>query len=88
MNQHAINARAYGMAQGAMSELKAAIFLLLTEASEPGLRNVDIGRALGIYAGHEAHEGHIPRALLSIMESDGTVSQDSETKRWTIQSNI
>ena len=40
---------------------------------EPDAQIVDIGRGLGIYGGHVNHEGHIPRTLLSIMESEGVV---------------
>lgn len=75
---------AYAQAQRAMAELKAAVYLLLANGPPEGLRNADIGRSLGIYAGHVGHEGHIPRTLLRMMAEEGVVEQDSETHRWTI----
>ena len=38
----------YAIAQRAMAELKAAVYLLLKTGPASGLRNADIGRALGI----------------------------------------
>lgn len=72
---------AYMLAQRAMADLKTAVLMLLSGSSE-GLRNVDIGKALGIYAGHVRHEGHIPRTLLEMMAQEGTVRQDKDTQRW------
>jgi len=74
----------YYLAQSAMAELKSAIHLLLSDAPD-GLKNVEIGRALGIYTGHVRHEGHIPRTLLAIMEAEGVVKQDEETKIWKLR---
>lgn len=48
------------------------------------MRNIDVGRALGIYMGHVEHEGHIPRTLLAIMEAEGVVEQDKATKTWRL----
>ena len=76
--------RAYADAQRAMAILKAAIYDTLLDASPVGLRNVDIGKSLGIHAGHVRHEGHIPRTLLAIMESEGVVEQDRETSLWRL----
>lgn len=76
---------AYHTAQRAIADLKAAIYIVLRTAHDDGLRNVDIGRTLGIYAGHIRHEGHIPRAVLALMEEEGVVVQHPETKRWTIR---
>jgi hypothetical protein len=76
----------YQLAQRAIADLKSAIYLLL-KTSQGGLRNSDIGRALGIYTGHVEHEGHIPRTLLAIMEREGVVQQDATTKKWTIKSH-
>jgi hypothetical protein len=75
---------AYALAQRAMADLKAAVYMLLKTGPAGGLRNADIGRALGIYAGHIEHEGHIPRTLLALMEKEGVVQQDHQSKRWTI----
>lgn len=76
---------AYRLAQRALSDLKAAVYHLLTTAPAAGLTNAEIGRALGIHHGHIGHEGHIPRTLLASMESDGVVDQDPETKRWRLR---
>ncbi len=61
-------AEAYQLAQRAMTDLKTAILKLLAMGDETGLRNADIGRSLGIYTGHEQHEGHIPRIVQSSIE--------------------
>ena len=77
---------AYRIAQKAVADMKAAIVMLLRERdTAQGLRNVDIGRRLGIYAGHKGHEGHISRTLLALLESDGIVTQDADTKRWRLR---
>ena len=68
-----------------MAELKTAVYSLLRAGPVAGLRNADIGRALGIYAGHVEHEGHIPRTLLALMEREGVVQQHPETKLWTVR---
>ena len=57
---------AYHLAQNAMADLKAAVYSLLEGAPPEGLTNAQIGRRLGIYAGHVEHEGHIPRTLLAL----------------------
>ena len=57
-----ISGQAYQLAQSAMADLKSAVFLVLSEADSGGLRNADIGRALGIYMGHVEHKGHIPHS--------------------------
>lgn len=75
----------YSLAQRAMADLKAAIYLLLQNGPPGGMRNAEIGRALGIYAGHVEHEGHIPRTLLALMEREGVVEQDPESKRWILR---
>jgi hypothetical protein len=75
----------YHRAQSALSNLKAAIYEVLRDASPEGLTNAQIGRMLGIYAGHVGHEGHIPRTLLAIMEQEGVVEQNRDTKRWVIR---
>lgn len=69
----------------AVANLKSAIRKLLRAGPEEGLKNSEIGRTLGIYTGHEGHEGHIPRTMLAIMENEGVVQQDDETSRWRLQ---
>lgn len=75
----------YALAQSAISQLKSAIYLLLKNARREGMKNSEIGRSLGIYTGHVEHEGHIPRTLLSIMEAEGVVEQNKETKLWSLK---
>ena len=72
----------YHRAQSALADLKAAIHEVLQCGPPEGLTNAQIGRMLGIYAGHVGHEGHIPRTLLAIMEQEGVVEQNRDTKRW------
>jgi hypothetical protein len=73
---------AYSNAQNGLALLKVAVFEILSIYKDEGLRNVDVGKLLGIYRGHIRHEGHISRTILAIMEEDGTIRQDSETKKW------
>lgn len=74
----------YQLAQRAVADLKASIYEVLVEHPD-GLKNVDLGKSLGIYAGHVGHEGHIPRTMLAIMESEGVVFQEAESKRWFVR---
>ncbi len=76
--------QSYFLAQSAMAQLKSAIYQVLAEAPG-GLKNSEIGRILGIYMGHIEHEGHIPRTLLAIMESEGVVEQEKESKAWKLK---
>ena len=76
---------AYHLAQKAIADLKAAVFSIL-QNSPDGIRNVELGRTLGIYAGHVRHQGHIPRTLLAMLEEEGVAEQDPSTKRWKIRS--
>ena len=79
-------AAAYRLAQRGIADIKAAILMLLNDqGGDEGLRNVDIGRRLGIYGGHVGHEGHVPRTMLARMESDEVVFQDPETERWRVR---
>lgn len=77
---------AYKMAQHAISDLKTAILITLQAGPEEGMKNADIGRALGIHHGHARHEGHIQRSMLALMESEGVVIQNEETKLWKVKS--
>ena len=77
----------YNRAQQAMAAMKAAIHELLSGCGQSGLSNAQIGRALGIYSGHEGHEGHISRALLAIMQKEGVVEQDGTSLRWRLRSH-
>ena len=68
-----------------MASLKSAVYRVLLDAAPDSLRNVDVGKILGIYAGHVKHKGHIPRTLLAIMETEGVVEQDPATKFWRLK---
>jgi hypothetical protein len=78
----------YAIAQRAMADLKSSVYLLLKNGPPNGLRNADIGRSLGIYAGHIEHEGHISRTLLALMEKEGVVVQNPESKLWTVRAQV
>ena len=80
--------QAYADAQRAIAILKFAIYQILFEAGAKGMKNVEIGRGLGIYAGHEGHEGHIPRTLLAMMEAEGVTEQDAGTKSWRLRTTV
>lgn len=75
----------YADAQEAIKILKLAIYRVLLDAGAKGMKNAEVGRVLGIYAGHEGHEGHIPRTLLGMMQSEGVVEQDQRTKSWRLR---
>lgn len=79
------SAEAYADAQRAIATLKAAVYKLLLDAGTVGMKNVEIGKALGIHAGHARHKGHIPRTLLAIMESEHVTAQDPVTKLWRLR---
>lgn len=81
-----VSSQAYALAQRAIAQLKAAVHQLLVSGPDAGMTNAEIGRALGIYAGHVGHEGHIPRTLLGLMEAEGVVEQDASSKRWRLRS--
>ncbi len=76
----------YYKAQLGMTQMKEAVYSLLKENSPKGLRNVDIGKSLGIYGGHKGHEGHISRTILEIMQSEGVIEQ-REDKLWYLCEN-
>lgn len=76
---------AYGVAQRAIADLKMAVVMILNTAPGGSMSNADIGRRLGIYAGHKGHAGHIPRTLLALLEAEGVVSQDAESKEWRLR---
>lgn len=72
----------YRIAPRALADLKACVLTMLEAAGDEGLRNVDVGHSLGIYAGHAGHEGHIPRTLLEMMAKEGVARQDEDSQRW------
>lgn len=74
----------YEKAQLAIVQLKSAIYELLDNVSEDGLKNVEIGKRLGIYMGHVGHSGHISRTCLELMKNEGLVKQDETTKAWSL----
>ena len=72
----------YQLAQHAIADLKTAILITLKAGPQDGMKNADLGRALGIHHGHARHEGHIQRSMLALMESEGVVVQNETTKLW------
>ncbi len=79
---------AYSKAQRAIADLKSSVLEVMLNATDDGLTNAEIGRCLGIYHGHIKHEGHIPRTMLALMEDEGVVEQDAQTKKWRIRSRL
>jgi hypothetical protein len=79
---------AYRRAQVSLAELKAAVRTVLEHAPEDGLTNAQIGRSLGIYAGHVGHEGHISRTILAMLESEGVAEQDRGTRCWRLRTHL
>jgi len=75
----------YSIAQQAMAQLKSAVYQVLESGPESGLTNAATGRALGVYAGHVGHEGHISRTLLALMQSEGVAQQNDKTLHWTLR---
>lgn len=75
---------AYLVAQEAMARLKSAVRHTLANGPAEGMTNVQIGKTLGIYAGHVGHVGHIPRTMLALLQDEGVVDQDPETKKWSL----
>lgn len=75
----------YHLAQRAISDLKAAVRETIEAGPEAGLTNAQIGRMLGIYAGHEGHEGHISRTVLAMLEAEGVAEQDESNLRWRLK---
>ena len=62
--------------------LKSAVRTVLESAPEEGLRNVDIGKSLGIYMGHV---GHISRTLLAMLDDEGVAEQHGKEKLWRLR---
>lgn len=79
---------AYHQAQSAIADLKGAVRAVLEMAPDEGLSNAQIGRTLGIYAGHIRHQGHISRTLLQMLESEGVAVQDPRSKLWSLQMHL
>ena len=70
----------YDQAQLAISMLKSAIYNLLSENKEEGMRNVDVARKLGIRGGigpHTdiQHRDWISKTVLCMMEREEVVQQ-------------
>lgn len=78
----------YYLAQQAIANLKESVYQTLKSDASGGLTNAQIGRSLGIYMGHVRHEGHISRTLLSLMENEGIVEQNTETKKWVLRQHF
>jgi hypothetical protein len=78
----------YKVAQHAMSDLKSAVYDVLSKHPDKGFKNSEIGRALGIYMGYIGHEGHISRTISAIMQQEGVAEQEEVTKLWRIRKNF
>lgn len=76
---------AYRLAQSALADLKTAVRAVVEQGGQEGLRNAEIGRTLGIYAGHQGHEGHISRTLLEMLANEGVIVQEAATKKWRLR---
>ncbi|MFC3614286.1 hypothetical protein ACFORG_10985 [Lutimaribacter marinistellae] len=76
--------KAYSDAQAALAMLKASVRTILETGPSEGMRNVEIGKTLGIYGGHVEHVGHISRTILAVMESEGVVTQNPDSKKWKL----
>jgi hypothetical protein len=84
-----LSIRPFELAQRAIADLKIAVFHILISGPRTGLKNSEIGRALGLYMRVESGaggklEGAIPRLILQLMDSDGSVKQDPNTKKWRL----
>jgi len=76
---------AYRIAQRAMADLKTAVYLMLATGFPDGYTNAEIGKKLGIYAGHVGNEGHISRTILGLLESESVAKQSPDSKKWSIK---
>ena len=83
-----MNPEYYEQAQTAIAMLKGAICALLADPDSPpyGMRNSEIGRALGIYATNvgKGHTGHVSRTLLKMMELEEVVQYDEKSNFWQL----
>jgi DNA-directed RNA polymerase specialized sigma24 family protein len=76
---------AYEEAQFAMAKLKSLVRSVLEQSPDKGLKNSEIGRVLGIYAGHVEH---ISRTLLAMLEAEGVVVQNEHDKTWALRRHL
>jgi hypothetical protein len=77
----------YRVAQLAMAELKSAVRMIIEASGVSGITNAQVGRSLGIYGGHVGHEGHVSRTLLAMLEEEGVVFQEPDSKIWRLSAN-
>ena len=72
------------MAEEGLFLLKQAVFELLCLYKEKGLKNSEIGQALGIYDGFldGSQKGWISRIILEKLLEDGKVRYDKISKKW------
>ncbi len=78
---------AFALAQEGYAKLKVAVYAFMAMEPDRPLSNAEIGRSLGIYAGHLGHVGHIPRTILEELKNDGLVEQSDEDKKWRLVSH-
>ena len=84
MGDRSLNGSPYERAQNAMAQLRIAVHEFMEQAPAEGMSNAEIGRSLGIYMGHKGHQGHVSRTILALMEIEGVVTQDGESRRWLL----
>lgn len=79
------NGELYEKAQLAMISLKSAVLMLLDREDKSGLRNVEIGRTLGIYETPSGkQEGWVSAHILELLEAEGRVHRINPGARWAL----
>ena len=82
-----MNIEAYDTAQEGLNKIRSAIVNLLS-SSEQKMTNANISRSLGLHAGYGGrHQGHITREVLEGMKTDGVVTQDTNSKKWSLRTH-
>ena len=80
---------AYGRAQNAILELKAAVLSLLSTAPSDGMKNCELGRSLGLYMGYGGqHQGCLMRTILDLLEQEGSVVKEPDSQAWSIRTHL
>lgn len=85
MDRVVFNREAYELAQDSFLLMKKAIVRLLADHPD-GLKNAEIGRALGVNGDNlKDQAGWYPWTVLKQMELEGTVEQASERGPWRLK---
>lgn len=87
-----MNAKAYEKSQAGITLLKSAIIDVLSCSSTPkeGLKNSQIGRAIGIYhmsssGKKDKHIGHVSASLLHQLKNEQVVEYDETSRKWKLK---